>query len=776
MFITKPLIDGSGRCVVCYVNASSQIILSRFNGTTGDLIDQTSFTDCVSNVSVNRPSITYDSSNNIYLAYPITVSGQGVNIKLVKLSASDITTTLATSASGINSVADDYQVHMAWNSDKSTLYVANATSTGSIVVTRFNTGLVLVASSQTVVGSGASYPSIHVNANYVVIAYLDSSKVRITRMNLSLGVQEITGTVSLGISEGDEYNPQVFINSDDYITVGYRTVVGGVSKNKIFKMDHTFNLTWNVASQINVADNDNYFNDMYMDSLGVIYYASYSLNDVYLYKVNKIGQVTWTKTTALELNSDSIEYNPTIAIGSNSLFVACVSNFIGSSDKILLGKYTSNFANDFTGLSNITISSSNLSFNANKASFEASIGNGISSVNVTVSKGDAGQTVSTTLNSVSLGSLTGVSIPVGRNTFAITVTSTNTYTSGTYYVYLTRDPPAIAYLDLVSGSGTNTGASGSPINSLRQALSLGVPVVVKLNQFVPSALVGDSTLTLNSQTGGPTLSSTYDSFKSMNVVGTSSSKRYFFTTMDPVVSDINGLDSIMSFFIKEYDTETEDVVTSDLNQTITFACADVANRSYLKLYRIETNGSYTDVGNVTRIDSSNYTITLASNSVYTLVDSGVLYTGVGIGSDPYVTTISGRKYQIPKIRGRNNGLTLIKNGSVSLKGHMTGLYDGDYLDRVVLEDSKNSLLEINFSKKTSKVKDSGKIKKMFVENMSVAHFKTSNKLNEVFYVKDSLHRGGVYLVVNYQHRYVFPVFNHALTEEDIKVMSGVLIS
>lgn len=774
MFITKPLIDSSGRFIVCYVNSSSQIILARFNGSTGALIDQTSFTDCVADTSINKPFIAKDPSDNVFLAYPISVAGQGVNIKLIKLSASDITTVSATLTYGINTSADDYQVKMFW--DSNVLYVINATSNGSIAITKLNSNLGGVASTQTVVESGASHPSISVNSNYVVIAYIKSSKVHVTRMNTSLGLPHTTSTVALGITEGDESDPQIHIQYGDYITVGYRTVVNGVSKNKIFKMSHLFELTWNVTSGINLSGNDNYFNDLAISSdYRDVYYASYSQNDVYLYKINNAGQVLWSQSTALELNSGSTEYNPVIAIGTDSIYVACVSDFIGGTEEILMGKYTVDFTQDSTLLGEIRIPESNLSFNIHKSTYEATISNATGSVNITLAKGFSVQTLSTSLNSVVLNSLSNVAIPIGRNTLAVTVTSANALTSATYYVYLTRTPPQTVYVDLAAGTTTGAGASGSPINSLSRALSLNVPVVLKLKQFIPSALVGESTITLNPQAGGGALSSVYDSFKTMSLPITNSNRKYFINTMSPVVSDINGYDSIMSFFIKQYDTQAEDIVSSGLNQPLTFTISDYANRSYLILYRVESDGSYTNVGNATRVNSTEYSITLTSNSVYTLVDSGVLYTGPGVGSDPYVTTIFGHKYQIPKIRGRNNHLTLIKNKTSHLKAHMTGLYDGDYLDRVVLESGRESILDINFSKKTSKINNREQVKQMFVKDVSVDHFKPSKKLNEVFFVKSALHPGGVYLVVNYQHRYVFPVFNHALTKEDVGDLSGILI-
>jgi hypothetical protein len=96
-------------------------------------------------------------------------------------------------------------------------------------------------------------------------------------------------------------------------------------------------------------------------------------------------------------------------------------------------------------------------------------------------------------------------------------------------------------------------------------------------------------------------------------------------------TDIGGNTTPISFAVKFVDsTDLTSFATPAVTQNYTIELPELANRAYVVIYRENADGTVTFVTNAGLVPGqvSKYSFTLASNSVYTVADSGVLTAGL----------------------------------------------------------------------------------------------------------------------------------------------------
>jgi hypothetical protein len=96
-------------------------------------------------------------------------------------------------------------------------------------------------------------------------------------------------------------------------------------------------------------------------------------------------------------------------------------------------------------------------------------------------------------------------------------------------------------------------------------------------------------------------------------------------------TDIGGNATPISFAVKFVDsTDLTSFATPAVTQNYTIELPELANRAYVVIYRENADGTVTFVTNAGLVPGqvSKYSFTLASNSVYTVADSGVLTAGL----------------------------------------------------------------------------------------------------------------------------------------------------
>jgi hypothetical protein len=96
-------------------------------------------------------------------------------------------------------------------------------------------------------------------------------------------------------------------------------------------------------------------------------------------------------------------------------------------------------------------------------------------------------------------------------------------------------------------------------------------------------------------------------------------------------SDIDGKATPISFAVKFVDpADDSQFATPAVNQNYTIEVPELSNRAYLSIFRENSDGTVTFVTNAGLVPGqiSKYTFTLASNSIYTVADSGVLTAGL----------------------------------------------------------------------------------------------------------------------------------------------------
>lgn len=230
-----------------------------------------------------------------------------------------------------------------------------------------------------------------------------------------------------------------------------------------------------------------------------------------------------------------------------------------------------------------------------------------------------------------------------------------------------------------------------------------------------------------------------------------------------------GMPSRVAFSIKFIDpSNSGNFISSPGTQTYRISTPQIANRTHLKIYRENPDGSTTYVTRADRVvgESYVYAFTLTTNSVYTAADSGEMVVSSGSGSDPHITTLSGRHWVMSKIRGRDRDITLLADDSMSIRGHIHGYPNGDFFSHAEITENKNKIVSIDFQKRKIKVLDNNRAK--IVRSVSkLENGSVSGKSQTTLFV-EGFNPGGVFIHIDFNQRYISPIFNHQITNPNLR--------
>lgn len=393
-------------------------------------------------------------------------------------------------------------------------------------------------------------------------------------------------------------------------------------------------------------------------------------------------------------------------------------------------------------------------------SYNISLPNSTSEISLTpISSGS--QMVTVFLNNLVV-TPPNIPIPIGASSIVIRSVSENDQNTSIYQIGVTRASPEVVHLNTTSGSFSSSGGVGQPIRSLKQAL--------RISNTTISTTIKDLLPTFGGQNTNVTLTTFSSPSASLEVAGAegklvrlknpNQNFNYLFSNIPPVRQ--NG---VMSFAFKALDPSSDEFSTSGPFE-IEVELPTLSSRTFIRLIREDDNTEISGGLIPSESSPSIYTIVLQSNSVYTVVDSGSLIVSGGVGSDPHITTIFGEKYDLKKqSRYMRGGISLLKTPMGEIRGGVTGLRNGEFLSAVdVYVSGGKKVLGINFEKKKSKYTGCG-VRRVDVSDNNITNIDKSNKQTEMFLV-EGLWEGGVYLMVNYQHRYVCPIFNKTPKPED----------
>lgn len=379
------------------------------------------------------------------------------------------------------------------------------------------------------------------------------------------------------------------------------------------------------------------------------------------------------------------------------------------------------------------------------------------------------QSVVVTLNG-SIVQPQNIPIPIGPSRLVVTSRSQNRVSTSTYTFQISRAlPQGVIYVDATSGTLNSSGSLMSPIKSFSQAIKLeNITLSLKLKDFLPNAATNQNFQIVPERGVMNSAMERITEGRTFKIRNTNPNLIYAFSPLAPVRQNV-----INSFFIKAFDSTSEEMVRGGIFD-LEFILPDFSSRAYMKFYREETNGTRTEITGLNRVitNPSAYRITLTSNSVYSIEDSGVLVPTGAAGSDPHICTLSGRKYDLPLIRRQGGEISLLKVGKYNLKAKVGGVMNGQFMQSCSLTVNGKKALEVDF-RRGYKISN-GDVVSEIRSNCNFENISNSNKMNDTVYIKD-MWRGGVYLHINYQHRYVCPIFNSHPSSEEIKNMTGALV-
>lgn len=362
-----------------------------------------------------------------------------------------------------------------------------------------------------------------------------------------------------------------------------------------------------------------------------------------------------------------------------------------------------------------------------------------------------------------------IPLPVGTSEIRVVSVSENSLNVSEYVISVTRALPVdgVVYVDSSSGSVLGSGSSSQPIKSYKQGMGYSNSTLsLKIRDFLPNypgTNFSFMATPVSSQTAPLIITSGVNVIKLMNP---NPSYTYLFAAVGSVRDN-----SIASFLLKVLNPASGEFVTNGPFQLEVYTPYH-SSRTHLRLMREDNNSEIS--GGLVSSAISTYGVTLSSNSVYTIVDSGSLVVDPGIGSDPHIKTIFGRKYDLPKqYRYSKTGVSLLKTSTGEIRGRVTGLPNGEFLSKADITILNNRVMEIDFEKRRSKILVTDSVRNISVESNLLKNItKKSNKVTEMFFL-ETLWEGGVYILVNYQHRYICPIFNKHPVETDN--ISGVLV-
>jgi hypothetical protein len=230
-------------------------------------------------------------------------------------------------------------------------------------------------------------------------------------------------------------------------------------------------------------------------------------------------------------------------------------------------------------------------------------------------------------------------------------------------------------------------------------------------------------------------------------------------------SNISGYASPISFTVKFIDpTDLSQFVSNPGTQNYTISVPEIASRAYLKIYKENDDGSVTFVTNADKITGESYLygFSLNSNSVYTVADSGVMFASAGVGSDPHVTTITGNHWIMPGVKGRNRDISILSDGVHEIRGHIQGYQNGEFMSKAVITEKGVPLCEIDYQRNKIRILRKDLVKVMSqVQTSQLKNAATSKKSRQTLFL-DAFNPGGVFLYIDFQTRYICPIFNHAV--------------
>jgi hypothetical protein len=241
-------------------------------------------------------------------------------------------------------------------------------------------------------------------------------------------------------------------------------------------------------------------------------------------------------------------------------------------------------------------------------------------------------------------------------------------------------------------------------------------------------------------------------------------------------AQIESKNVVLQFAVKFVNNTTNQYETN-LHQEYRIELPTLANRQYVKIYREGSDGVPHFITNANASvsgSSSNtfYTFNLESNSLYSVVDSGVFVSSAGIGSDPHITTFSGKHSIMHSMRGKNREVNILGDRCTKMVGHIQGYPNGDFLNKVRITHLDKSVCEIDFHKRRVNISNNRVAK--VIENTNsqlVGNSNNSNRGRQTLFL-DLMNPGGMYLYIDWNTRYVCPIFNQVLQNQDLK---GVLI-
>lgn len=234
---------------------------------------------------------------------------------------------------------------------------------------------------------------------------------------------------------------------------------------------------------------------------------------------------------------------------------------------------------------------------------------------------------------------------------------------------------------------------------------------------------------------------------------------------------INSYSSPISFSIKFIDTDDlSGFVSSPGTQNYTISTPELANRAHLKVYKENSDGTVTFVTDATKVTGQSYiySFTLSSNSVYTVADSGVMFASAGVGSDPHITTITGKHWVMPTVKGKNRDFQVLADKKHSIIGHIQGYPNGEFLSKSVIAENGKPVCEIDFQKRKIKIINDSLVKLVGkTDSSSVENSNNSNKGRQTLLI-NAFNPGGVLLYVDFGTRYLCPIFRQAVQNPDLK--------
>jgi hypothetical protein len=232
-----------------------------------------------------------------------------------------------------------------------------------------------------------------------------------------------------------------------------------------------------------------------------------------------------------------------------------------------------------------------------------------------------------------------------------------------------------------------------------------------------------------------------------------------------------GYSSPIAFSIKFVDpSNLSSFVSNPGTQTYTISVPEIANRAHLKIYKENADGTATFVTDATKVtgESYLYAFSLTTNSVYTVADSGVMFASAGVGSDPHVTTLSGRHWVMQTIKGKNRDIQVLADKKHSITGHIQGYPNGEFMSKSVITENGKPVCEIDFQKRKIKIINDSLVKLVGkTDSSSVENSNNSNKGRQTLLI-NAFNPGGVLLYVDFGTRYLCPIFRQAIQNPDLK--------